>query len=52
MRLATIMKGGLIACILLSLSVNLFAQGGGSPERLRLAKPSECGSLAVARPPS
>ncbi|MCA1574058.1 MAG: hypothetical protein LC770_05875 [Acidobacteria bacterium] len=30
MRLTTIMKGGLIACILLSLSVNLLAQGGGS----------------------
>ncbi len=30
MRLTTIMKGGLIACILLSLCVNLVAQGGGS----------------------
>lgn len=30
MRLETIVKGGLIACILLSLSVNLLAQGGGS----------------------
>lgn len=30
MRLTTIMKSGLIACILLSLSVNLAAQGGGS----------------------
>jgi hypothetical protein len=35
MRLTTIMKGGLIACILLSLSVNLVAQGGG-----RLTAPS------------
>ena len=30
MRLTTIMKGGLIACILLSLTVDLVAQGGGS----------------------
>lgn len=30
MRITTTMKGGLIACILLSLSVNLVAQGGGS----------------------
>lgn len=30
MRLTTIMKGGLIACLLLSLSVNVVAQGGGS----------------------
>ncbi len=30
MRRPTIMKGGLIACILISMSVNLFAQGGGS----------------------
>lgn len=30
MHLTTILKGGLIACILLSLSVNLAAQGGGS----------------------
>ncbi len=30
MRRTTIMKGGLIACILLSLSVDLVAQGGGS----------------------
>jgi hypothetical protein len=29
MPLATIVKRGLIACILLSMSVNLFAQGGG-----------------------
>jgi hypothetical protein len=29
MQITTIMKGGLIACILLSLSVNLVAQGGG-----------------------
>ena len=29
MYLANIMKGGLIACILLAPSVNLFAQGGG-----------------------
>ncbi len=35
MRLKTIMKGGLIACILLSLNVNLLAQGGG-----RLGTPS------------
>lgn len=30
MRLITIMKGGLIACILLSLSIDLAAQGGGT----------------------
>lgn len=30
MRLATIKKGGLIACILLSISVDLSAQGGGT----------------------
>ncbi|MFN2513525.1 MAG: hypothetical protein ABR568_19160 [Pyrinomonadaceae bacterium] len=30
MRVKTITKSGLIACILLSLSINLVAQGGGS----------------------
>lgn len=30
MRLSTIKKGGLIACILFSLSVDILAQGGGS----------------------
>lgn len=30
MRLTTIIKGGLIACILFSLSVDLVAQGGGT----------------------
>ena len=30
MRLTTIMKGGLLACILLSLSLSLAAQGGGN----------------------
>lgn len=30
MRLTTIMKGGLIACILLSLNINVVAQGGGN----------------------
>jgi hypothetical protein len=30
MRLTTTMRGGLIACILLTLSISLFAQGGGT----------------------
>ena len=30
MRITTTMKGGLVACILFSLSVDLVAQGGGS----------------------
>jgi hypothetical protein len=30
MRITTILKGGLITCLLLSLSLNLVAQGGGS----------------------
>jgi hypothetical protein len=30
MRLVTTIRAGLIACILLSLSVNLYAQGGGT----------------------
>lgn len=30
MRLTTITKGGLIVCVLLSLSINLAAQGGGT----------------------
>lgn len=30
MRLSTIIKGGLIACLLISLSVDLLAQGGGN----------------------
>ena len=49
MRLTTVMKGGLIACILL-MSVNLSLKEAAT--WAPLARPSECGSRAVARPPS